>query len=85
MCLLLLAPLALGFVFLTYDSVFFIYGLAFVAYGNWLGVFLLMVEFRFGLFFFAYGGKSVWSFLLTVAPRGEIRFGLSRLRFPRRK
>ena len=35
-----------------------------------------MVEIRFGLF--AYGGDSVWSFLIAV----ENRFGLSYLRFP---
>ena len=42
--------------------------------------FLLTVEIRFGLFylrlkfdlvFFAYGGKSVWSFLLTVENRSR--------------
>ena len=30
------------------------------------GLFFLTVEFRLGLF--TYGGKSVWSFLLTVPP-----------------
>ena len=56
--------------------------------------FLLTVEIRFGLFclrwkiglvFFAYGGKSVWSFLLTVPPVQKIGFGLFYLRFPHRK
>ena len=53
--------------------------------------FLLAVEIRFGLFylrlkfglvFLAYGGKSVWSFLLTVPPVQKIGFGLFCLRFP---
>ena len=56
--------------------------------------FLLTVEIRFGLFylrlkfvlvFFAYGGKSVWSFLLMVPPVQKIGFGLFYLRFPHRK
>ena len=36
----------------------------------------------YGLVFFAYGGNQVWSFLLTVPLRPEIRFGLFCLRFP---
>ena len=56
--------------------------------------FLLTVEIRFGLFclrwkfglvFFAYGGKLVWSFLLTVPLVQKIGFGLFCLRFPHRK
>ena len=31
---------------------------------------------------FAYGGKSVWSFLLTVPPVQKIGFGLFCLRSP---
>ena len=47
----------------------------------WFGPFFkLTVEIRFGLF--AYGGKSVWSFLLTVLPPPEIRFGLFLLTVP---
>ena len=41
---------------------------------SWLRLFYLRL--KFGLVFFAYGGKSVWSFLLTVPLRPEIRFGL---------
>ena len=37
-------------------------------------IFLLRVE--FSLVFFAYGARSVWSFLLTVHLRPEIGFGL---------
>ena len=58
---------------------------------------LLTVESRFGRF--AYGGKWVWSFLLTVppvqrlglvfsaygSPRPAIGFGLLCLQFPHRK
>ena len=56
--------------------------------------FLLTVEIRFGLFylrlkfglvFLAYGGKSVWSFLLTVPPVQKIGFGLFCLQFPHRQ
>ena len=56
--------------------------------------FLLTVEIRFGLFhlrlkfglvFFAYGGKSARSFLLTVPVVRKIGFGLFYLRFPHRK
>ena len=54
--------------------------LVFVAYGQLAWSFSLMLEIWFGLF--AYGGKSVWSFLLTVSPRPEIRFGRFCLRFP---
>ena len=49
----------------------------------WFGLFY--VRLKLGLVFFACGGKSVWSFLLTVPPRPEIGFGLFYLRFPHRK
>ena len=60
---------------------FFTYGwsllltVVFVTY-SWSSVlsFLLTVEIWFGRF--AHGGKSVWSFLLTVPPRPEIGFGI---------
>ena len=54
--------------------------LVFVAYSNLFRSFLLRL--KFGLVSFAYGGKSVWSLLLTVPPRPEIGFGLFYLRFP---
>ena len=43
-------------------------------------VFLLTVEIRLGLLCLWW--KSVWSFLLTVPPDPEIRFGLSLLTVP---
>ena len=46
----------------------------------WFGLFYLRL--KFGLVFFAYGGKSVWSFLLTVPLVQKIGFGLFYLRFP---
>ena len=49
----------------------------------WFGLFYLRL--KFGLVSFAYGGKSVWSFLLTVPPVQKIGFGLFYLRFPHRK
>ena len=54
--------------------------LVFVAYGQLAWSFLLTVEIRFGLLSLRW--KSVWSFLLTVPPWPEIRFGLFCLRFP---
>ena len=39
---------------------------------SWVGIFYL----RVGLFYLRLGGGKVWSFLLTVPPRPEIRFGL---------
>ena len=54
--------------------------LVFVTYGG-----LFYLRLKFGLVFFAYGGKSVWSFLLTVPPVQKIGFGLFYLRFPQRK
>ena len=65
--------------------------LVFVTYGGlflltvklWFGLFYL--RFNFGLVFFAYGGTSVWSFLLTVPLVQGIGFGLFYLRFPYRK
>ena len=68
--------------------------LVFVAYGQLAWSSLLTVEIRFGRS--AYGGNSVWSFLLTVpparklgfvffaygSPRPEIGFGVFCLRFP---
>ena len=33
-----------------------------------IGFGLFYLRFNFGLVFFTYGGKSVWSFLLTVPP-----------------
>ena len=56
--------------------------LVFVAYGQLAWSFLLTVEIRFGLLCLRW--KSVWSFLLTVPPWPEIRFGLFCLRFPHR-
>ena len=47
-----------------------------------IGLVFFCLRLKFGLVFFAYGGKSVWSFLLTVPPGPEIRFGLFCLRFP---
>ena len=49
----------------------------------WFGLFYLRLN--YGLVFFAYGGKSVWSFLLTVLLVQGIGFGLFYLRFPYRK
>ena len=46
---------------------------------------LLYSHLKFGLVFFAHGGKLVWSFLLTVPLVQEIGFGLLYLRFPHRK
>ena len=46
----------------------------------WFGLFYLRL--KFGLVFFAYGGESVWSFLLTVPLVQKIGFGLFYLRFP---
>ena len=46
----------------------------------WFGLFYLRL--KFGLVFFAYGGKSVWSFLLTVPLVQTIGFDLFYLRFP---
>ena len=40
----------------------------------WFGIFYLQL--KFGLVFFAHGGKSVWCFLLTVPPGLEIECGL---------
>ena len=37
---------------------------------------------KIGLVFLAYGGKLVWSLLLTVSPWPEIGFGLLCLQFP---
>ena len=54
--------------------------LVFVTYGG-----LFCLRLKFGLVFFAYGGKSVWSFLLTVPPVQKIGFGLFCLQFPHRK
>ena len=39
-------------------------GLSLLLTVNWLG----LVYLKCGLVFLAYGGKSVWSFLLTVRP-----------------
>ena len=55
--------------------------LVFVAYGQ-LAWSLFYLRVTFGLVFFAYGGKLVWSFLLTVPPWPEIRFGLFLLTVP---
>ena len=49
----------------------------------WFG--LVYLRLKFGLVFFAYGGESVWSFLLTVPLVQKIGFGLFYLRFPYRK
>ena len=49
----------------------------------WFGLFHLRLN--YGLVLFAYGGKSVWSFLLTVLLVQGIGFGLFYLRFPYRK
>ena len=49
----------------------------------WFGLFYLRL--KFGLVFFAYCGKSVWSFLLTLPLVQKIGFGLFCLRFPHRK
>ena len=57
----------------------FTYGWSLMLTVQGLGLFYLRL--KFGLVFFAYGGKSVWSFLLTVPPGLEIRFGLFCLRF----
>ena len=46
---------------------------------------LFYLRLNYGLVFFAYGGKSVWSFLLTVLLVQGIGFGLFYLRFPYRK
>ena len=48
-----------------------------VTYGG-----LFCLRLKFGLVFFAYGGKSVWSFLLTVPLVQKNGFGLFYLRFP---
>ena len=65
--------------------------LVFVTYG---GLFCLRLKFglvffylrlKFGLVSFAYGGKSVWSFLLTLPLVQKIGFGIFCLRFPHRK
>ena len=73
------------------------YGWSWLLAVDWLGLFYLRLE--FGLVFLACGGKSVWSFLLTVPPVRTlglvfsacgspclaIGFGLLCLRFPHRK
>ena len=43
---------------------------------------LFYLRLKFGLVFFAYGGKSARSFLLTVPLVRKIGFGLFYLRFP---
>ena len=59
----------------------FAYGWSLLLTVIWFGLFCLRL--KFGLVFFAYGGKSVWSFLLSVPPpRPEIGFGLFCLQFP---
>ena len=50
----------------NWGHVFFSYGWSLLLTVKGLGLFYLRL--RFGLVFFAYGGKSVWSFLLTVPP-----------------
>ena len=70
----------LGRSFLLTGKSFFCLRLVFVAYGQLAWFFYLRL--KFGLVFFAYSGKSVWSFLLTVPTGPEIRFGLFCLRFP---
>ena len=54
--------------------------LVFVTYGG-----LFCLQLKFGLVFFAYGGKSAGSFLLTVPLVRKVGFGLFYLRFPHRK
>ena len=49
----------------------------------WFALFYLRLN--YGLVFFAYGGKLVWSFLLTVFLVQGIGFGLFYFRFPYRK
>ena len=55
--------------------------LVFVAYGQLAWSFFYL-RLKFGWVFSAYGRKSVWSFLLTVPPCPEIRFGLFLLTVP---
>ena len=43
---------------------------------------LSCLRLKFGSVFFAFGGNSVWSFLLTVSPRPDIGFGLLFLTAP---